>query len=258
MTQIKHVTEKEMVRRTGLNALGYTCPKKDLILLKKGLKGKKKREVLEHEVNHLKKGEEGPFLEGIAAGVGALGSIFGGQSQDAASKRQEELLRQQNALAQAQLAPYTEFGAEQVGELRNWLAGPGGAFQKPTMEEVQASPGYASRLGAIESSAAARGGLFSGNALRDIGEFGASEYDRAIARRRAELADRLGVAGMGMGAAGQTAGLASGLGTNLTNLAGQRGQRQAGMFGDIASNITGGIGAYQGRQDWNAFLERMK
>lgn len=253
--QIQHVTDKEMLRRTGVNALGYSYPKKDLILLKKGLTGKKKREVLAHEVEHMSKGEEGPFLEQLVpASIGALGSLFGGAAQGQSEDEQMRILREQTEQARGDLAPYREFGAGQLGSLQDWISG--GGLSKPTMEQVRSSPGYGSRLGAIESSAAAKGGLFSGNALRDIGEFGASEYDRALGRQQNELGQRMGLANIGRGAAGQSAGLASQLGGQLSNIYGQQGQRRAGTIGDITSNITGGIGAHQGQQQWNDFLNR--
>lgn len=166
--------------------------------------------------------------------------------------------RQQTAKAQRMLSPYRKFGEEQLGGLQNWLAGPGGAFQQPTMEEVQGAPGYASRLGAIESSAAARGSLFSGNALRNIGEFGASEYDREVGRRQNELAQRLQLVNLGYGAAGGQAGIAQGLGQSLaaSNIA--RGQAQSAYASSLGDTVSGGVGAYQGQQRWNDFLKRME
>jgi hypothetical protein len=262
MTQIQTISAKEMTRRTGVNnALGYSYPKKDLILLKKGLTGKKKREVLDHEINHLAKGEEGPFLSSlISSGAGLVGSYMGGKSQQKAADAAAAAQREQSALARADLSPYREFGAEQMGEMQNWLATPEGQFTAPTMEEVQATPGYATRMGAVESSAAARGGLFSGNALRDIGEFGASEYDRAYGRRQTEyqneLNKRMGFANIGYGAAGGSAGISQDLGSRLAQIETGRGASKAGMYGDMGSTIAGGIGAYQGQQNWNSLLDR--
>ena len=263
MTQIQHVTDKEMTRRTGVtNALGYTFPEKDLILLKKGLAGKQKREVLDHEINHLKNGEEGPFLGAMlgAAGIGALGSILGGQAAGEGTSEAAKIQARQAAQARGDLTPYREFGASQLGNLQNWLSQSGYGAQEPTMAEVQASPGYASRLGAIENSAAAKGSLFSGNALRNIGEFGSSEFANERARRQQqyqqELANRLGLVNLGQSSAAGSANIAQNLGTSLGNIAMQGGQNQANMYGDIAGNIAGGLGAYAGQQQWNDFLNR--
>jgi len=109
------------------------------------------------------------------------------------------------------------------------------------MQQFQADPGYAFRLSegqkALERSAAARGGLISGNALRAAQQYGqqmgSQEYQNAFNRYQAEreaqlnplqslagvgqtTAARLGEAGQqyvtGAGAAGQT------YGTNVGNL----------------------------------------
>ena len=261
MTQIQHITEKEMVRRTGVNALGYTYPKKNLILLKKGLTGKKKREVLEHEVNHLRKGEEGPFL-GAAIGGGAalLGGVLGGKAQKDANQAALDAAYEQYQQGRTDLGPYREFGTDQLTDYENWLASPEGTFRPPTQEEVEASAGYDTRLGAVENSAAARGSLFSGNALRNIGEFGASEYDREYGRRQNEyqneLSKYMGNVNLGYGAAGGSAGLAQNYGQTAASLYNQRGQNQADMWGNVGGAIAGAAGAYQGRNDWNSFLDR--
>lgn len=166
--------------------------------------------------------------------------------------------REQAAEAARYLEPYRKFGEGQLGDLQNWLAGSGGAFHQPTMEEIQATPGYASRLGAIESSAAARGSLFSGNALRDIGEFGASEYDREIGRRQNELNQRLQLVNLGYGAAGGQAGISQGLGSSLAGLQRERAQADSAYYRGLGDTVSSGLGAYQGQQNWNAFLKKME
>ena len=168
--------------------------------------------------------------------------------------------REQSGIAREDLSPYRKFGQEQLGEMQNWLQTPEGQFQAPTMEEVQASPGYDTRMGAVENSAAARGSLFSGNALRDIGEFGASEYDRAYGRKQNEyqneLAKRMGFANLGYGAAGGSAGISQNLGQRLSQNETGRGAAKARGYNDMASSVAGGIGAYQGQQNWNALLDK--
>lgn len=114
MTQIQHVTAKEMTRRTGFkNALGYSFPEKDLILVRKGLKGKQKQNVLQHEEEHIKKGEEGPFLGGGSFLGGALslgGSLLGGSARSKSDKRALEAQERQSAQTREDLAPYRSFG----------------------------------------------------------------------------------------------------------------------------------------------------
>lgn len=83
--------------------------------------------------------------------------------------------------------------------------------QSPDMSAFTASPGYQFRLGegqnALESSAAARGGLFSGatgQALTNYGQNAASqEFDNYIQRL-------FGMSGMGMNAAGAKGNIING------------------------------------------------
>lgn len=94
------------------------------------------------------------------------------------------------------------------------------------MEQFQQDPGYGFRfkegLRALESSAAARGGLLSGNQMRGVTRFGqelgSQEYTNAFNRYQAERAARLNplqsLAGMGQTTA-----------TTLANQAGQYGQK---------------------------------
>ena len=70
MTAISYVTQKQMEDKTGFkHALGYSLPKEDKILIRKGLPKKKKKEVLAHEEEHIAKGEEGPFWGALIGGI---------------------------------------------------------------------------------------------------------------------------------------------------------------------------------------------
>lgn len=253
MTVIKHVTAKEMRRRTGTNALGYSYPDKDTILLRKGLTGQLKREVLDHEIEHMANGEEGPFLPAL---LGLGSSLLGSAAQAGAASDSRAMQERNLAQSRADLAPYREFGADELGGFQDWLASQGGQYADPTMEEVMASPGYETRLGAIENSAAGRGGLFSGNALRDIGEFGASEYDRTRGRKRENYMDeynrRFGRVNLGYGAAGRSAGLTSAATPGMSSTYTQQGN----AFGDMGSALAGAAGEYAGNKRWNQYLDR--
>lgn len=185
------------------------------------------------------------------------------RSADKATKASDAASRLQqagSAEARADLAPYREFGAQQLGSMQDWLGSAEGQFRPPTMEEVQAGQGYKTRLGAVENSAAARGSLFSGNALRDIGEFGASEYGREYGRKQTEYQNKLnqymGFANLGYGAAGGSAGIAQNLGQRLSNIQLGSGATQAGYASGMGETVGAGIGAYQGQQNWNSFLDR--
>jgi hypothetical protein len=94
MTVLKRVSQKEMKRRTGFGrALGYTFPDKDEILIRKDLPKKVEKKVIEHEEEHLLKGEEGPGLFDF------LGNIFGASKQAKEAKRSTQA--QEKAFAAA-------------------------------------------------------------------------------------------------------------------------------------------------------------
>ena len=125
--------------------------------------------------------------------MGLIGDIVGGILGSNASKKaagaQENAAQQalgvsqqnQNASIQAQtgatqqqqaaFAPYTGAGASAVGQLSSLLGSPGGgwnqSFQAPTAAQAAATPGYQFQLqqgeNALQNSAAANGGLLSGN-----------------------------------------------------------------------------------------------
>jgi hypothetical protein len=124
------------------------------------------------------------------------------------------------------------------------------------MQQFQADPGYAFRLSegqkALERSAAARGGLISGNALRAAQkygqEMGSQEYQNAFDRYQAERTSRLqplqSLAGVGqtsaqsLGSAAQQYGANIGnLGINQAQLAGQAGLSRASSYGNAVNQL---------------------
>src|SRR5207253_2960188 len=129
-----------------------------------------------------------------------------------------------------------------------------GSFEAPTGVTEQNDPGYQCRLQqgqqALENSAAARGGLFSGNtakALSDYAQGSASNeygnvYNRALQtygtnyntfrNNNADLYSRLtGLSGQGLSAAGTLGGqLQSGAG-NMANIYGNSSNSIASLLG---------------------------
>jgi len=240
MTQILNVTQKEMTRRTGIsNCLGYTYPKKDLILLKKGLTGKKKREVLDHEINHLRKGEEGPFL-GTAMGM------LGGMARGKGFNKGMAQLGDTYAEGREDYGPYARFGRERMegpGGLSEWAKT---SFQAPTMEESRQAPGWQSGMNALENSAISRGGLMSGNAMIEAADYGGRAYDREYGRRentyQNELARRMGFANLGLRAATGQANLGQTYAGRMADMQVGKGQSQSDMFGDLGGSLTSVFG----------------
>ena len=151
--------------------------------------------------------------------------------------------------------PYMQAGAGATNQLAALYA-PGGEYMRqPTFEELQMDPGYAFRFQqgqrALESGAAARGGLLSGatgKALARYGqEAGSQEYQNAYARfmaNRAQAAQGLqNLAGTGAGAAQVASGLAGQTGTNLMANRFTTGANLGTLAGNTGATISG---AYTG------------
>jgi hypothetical protein len=183
--------------------------------------------------------------------LGATSSNKAAQTQSEASDKAIQLQERQYEENLRRQKPFYEAGVNALPELikasRYTNFGP---------EQFQADPGYAFRLSegtkALERSAAARGGLISGGALKAAQrygqEMGSQEYTNAFNRYQAERQARLGplqsLTGMGqttantIGAAGQ-------------NMAGNVGEaymgganaRASGYVG-VGNAVTGGLTNY--------------
>ena len=198
---------------------------------------------------------------GIEAAI--LGSaVLGAASSRSAAKTQANAAGQAADLQREQFdrqielqAPFREAGVRALGKLE------GASEYTPFgMGQFQADPGYAFRLAegqkALNASAAARGGLISGNALSAASrygqEMGSQEYQNAFNRYQTERSARLNplqsLAGVGqtsvnqLGAAGQN--YAMGMGEAL----GAGAQARASGYMGGANAIGGGIGQYMGYQ----------
>lgn len=159
------------------------------------------------------------FVAVAVAGVGAAAVIGGAalsassqaRSAKEASQTQAEssdaalaLQREQWMQARQDIAPWRRAGVGALGQLQGMIRqGPGQPFQgpaaldprqyqftPPTAQSLVNDPGYQFRLRAgqqaLEGSAAARGGLLSGGAMRGLTEFGqqlgSQEYQQAYGR----------------------------------------------------------------------------
>jgi len=171
--------------------------------------------------------------------------MLGGMARRKGFTKGMGVLGEQYQEGREDLGPYRRFGREQMegpGGLSEWAKT---GFQAPTMEEARQAPGWQSGFNALENTAAARGGLLSGNALIEAADYGGRAYDREYARRQNEyqneLAKRMGFANLGYGAARDTAGFGAQYGGRMSDLYVGRGQSDSDMFGDI-----GGMGAGMG------------
>lgn len=182
-----------------------------------------------------------------------------GAASDRAAALQYQMFKEQQGLQE----PWRQAGINALGRMQ------GGEFAQPAAfkygtAEFQADPGYAFRLKegqkALERSAAARGGLISGGALKAATgygqEMGSQEFARARERALSDygtnvarsdtgynrLASLAGIGQTATSALGQSAGQ---YGTNVGNLYTQQGanqgnallagaQARTSAYGDIA------------------------
>jgi hypothetical protein len=131
--------------------------------------------------------------------------------------------------AQGYLSPYLQGGGQANQLLGNYLGANGVDAQRQAFSDFQNDPGYQAQFGAgvnaLDRSATARGGLYSGGAMKGLQEYGQQFQRQAFNDRINQLS---GFAGQGQQAAGAAAGLASNQGNNLGNLEFGLGQQRAG------------------------------
>jgi hypothetical protein len=190
-----------------------------------------------------------------SAVLGAASSNRAAKAQSGAAGQAADLQREQFDRQMELQAPFREVGLRALNKLEA-----ASEYTPFGMAQFQADPGYGFRFNqgqkALERSAAARGGLISGNtggALQQFGQGLASqEYQNAFNRYQTERSARLNplqsLAGVGqtsvnqLGAAGQN--YASGMGEAL----GAGAQARASGYMGGANAIGGGIGQYMGYQ----------
>lgn len=140
----------------------------------------------------------------------------------------------------------------------------GSLMQNFGMDQFQADPGYQFRMDegmrALEGSAAARGGLLSGAAMKAIQKYGqgvaSQEYGNAYGRYTADQTNRYnrlaGLVNTGMGATNQTSNAAANFANNASsNIIGAGNAAAAGQVGAanaLVGGINSGINAYQNNQ----------
>jgi hypothetical protein len=177
----------------------------------------------------------------LASGlIGANAAKSGASAQANAANQAAQLQQQQYEQTRADQAPFREAGVNALGKLQ------GMADYKPfSMNAFTQDPGYGFRLSegqkALDRSAAARGGLISGGALKAAQRYGqdmgSQEYQNAFNRyqteRQATLSPYMTLAGFGTGANAANAQAGQNYASNVGNL----------MTGGAAAQAAGGVGA---------------
>lgn len=161
-----------------------------------------------------------------AAAIGAAGAVAGGamaasgakkaaqtqaKSADAASQIQWDMYDQ----TRQDLDPYKQAGDTALGQLMGQMTPDGYFNQTYTGQDIYSDPSYQFRLqqgqDAIQSSAAAQGGLLSGATLKALQNYGqesaSQEYSNAYNRFNADQTNRYNrlsnLVGIGQNAAAQ-------------------------------------------------------
>lgn len=199
-----------------------------------------------------------PWLTAAGTAIGGLSSSSAAKNasnaQVAAAQQASDLQREMYYKNLEQQAPFREAGLTAQNKLLDYMglsAGAGGKYAKDfSMADFQQDPGYAFRLSegmkGLNATAAARGGLISGNALRAATQYGqdmgSQEYQNAYNRYQTNRSNQLNPLQSLMGAS-QTA----------TNQMGQAGQNYANQAGEAymgagnarASGYVGSANAWQ-------------
>jgi hypothetical protein len=198
----------------------------------------------------------------VAAGAatvigGAMQADAAGDASDdanATSRYATDEQRRQFDLTREDYRPYREAGYDALGRMRDLL----GFDPTPTDAEVVSEPGYQFGLqqgrNVLEGSAAARGGLYSGQAAKELTQFGndygSTRYQDAWNRRQQAFGNRwnrlAGLAGVGQAATGSTAAAgqhyadaAGNIAMNNANVQGAAGMARAGIWGDALNQFGG-------------------
>lgn len=205
---------------------------------------------------------------GIMGGAQLVGGLLGARAAskaaDAQTRAQQDAMAAQQAMFERQVQlqePFRQAGLTAQNRLMTLLGlGPDttaaeyGTMARPfDMQTFEQDPGYAFRMQegmrALERSAAARGGMLSGNALRGITRFGqdlaSQEYGNAFNRfqieRQARLNPLQSLMGGGQSAANVLTGAAGGYGQQLGEGAATLGNIRASQYMGRANALAGGL-----------------
>ncbi len=224
-------------------------------------------------------------VTGITAGASLLGGAMSARGATqaaetgaAAADRTAALQKEVFDLQRAGQEPYRQAGLTGQNRLMELLglggnagaAGYGKYAKDFSMADYQADPGYAFRLGegqkALERSAAARGGLISGGALKAATRYGqdmgSQEYQNAFNRYQTNRSNQLQPLGnlmaSGQSAASNQGAAAGAYGTNAGQayMAGGQaiGAGQLGMGNTINNALGAAASSYQNQQNFNNWL----
>ena len=155
-----------------------------------------------------------PWAAAVAGVLGAAGAIgassLASDAQSDAAAQAQRLEEQKFQQTRTDLAPYRDAGSNALGYYQDFLGANGAEAAQRARAQFQTSPGYEFEVGqgtkAIEGSAAARGGVLAGGALKALQGYGQNMANR----ESGSYLDRfLGLANMGQNSAVQTGSFGS-------------------------------------------------
>ena len=231
----------------------------------------------------------GAYGANRAANTQADAAANAASVQAQAAREAQALQKQMFDQQMAGQEPFRQAGLTGQNQLLNYLglgnntgvAGYGKYAQDFGMSDFQADPGYAFRLSegqkALDRSAAARGGLISGGALKAATRYGqdmgSQEYQNAYNRYQTNRTNQLQPLGslmsMGQSAASNQGAAAGQYGVNAGNMIMGAGNAtaggitgagnaqaagQMGMANSFANALQTGATGYQNQQNFNAYL----
>ena len=208
-----------------------------------------------------------PWIAAATIGSGLLGAFSSNQASRAQERASREAIAAQERMFNRQVElqePFRQVGVNALPELVE-----ASRYTPFSMDQFQQDPGYAFRmregLKALDRSAAARGGLLSGNQLRGVTQFGqdlaSQEYTNAFNRYQAERQARLNplqsLAGVGQTATNTLSNEAGQYGQAMANNAAAMGNIRASGYMNQANALTGGLGQYLNYQQRQQYLDKL-
>jgi hypothetical protein len=186
-----------------------------------------------------------------SAVIGAYSANKSASAQSAAADQSAAIQQQQYAENVARQKPFYEAGVNALPELVQ-----ASKYTPFSMSQFRADPGYGFRLSegqkALERSAAARGGLISGGALKAATRYGqdmgSQEYTNAFNRYQAERQARLNPLQSLTGMAQTTANTLGAAGQNMAGNVGEAymggANARASGYAGVADAASSGLGTY--------------
>lgn len=182
----------------------------------------------------------------ISGGLSYLGSQSAADAtENAADKSAETALEMYNQTRE-DLSGYRDIGGKATTSISDLLGYNGEAAQKSAFAAYQADPSYQFMLDqgtqAIERSAAAKGGLFSGNTGISLQNYGQNMANASYSDYYNRLA---GLASMGQNAAGQTGSAGSSAASSASQAySSTANSSDAGFYSDLSNILNKGIQNY--------------